>query len=77
MCVCVCVCVRFGPLSFKCNNSATRAQMLIPSFMVITGCDNNDNRILLVELVVIFMVNFAINKMVFRVMNDYQNGYGH
>ncbi len=36
-------------------------------FVVITGC--NDNTMLVVELVVVYVVNFAMNKMVFRVMN--------
>ena len=38
-------------------------------FVVITGCNDNDNMMLVVELVVVFMVNFAMNKMVFRGMN--------
>ena len=36
---------------------------------MITGCNDNDNMMLVVELVVVFMVNFAMNKMVFRGMN--------
>jgi hypothetical protein len=38
--------------------------------VVITGCNDNDNMMLVVELVVVFMVNFAMNKMVFRGMNE-------
>ena len=38
--------------------------------MVITGCNDNANMMLVVELVVVFMVNFAMNKMVFKVMNE-------
>ncbi len=40
---------------------------LRPCFVVITGCNDNDN---MVELVVVFVVNFVMNKMVFRVMNE-------
>ncbi len=39
-------------------------------FVVITGCNGNDDIMLVVELMVVFMVNFAMNKMVFRVMNE-------
>ena len=39
-------------------------------FVVITGCNDNDNMMLVVKFVVVFMVNFAMNKMVFRVMNE-------
>ena len=39
-------------------------------FVVITGFNDNDNMMLVVELVVVFMVNFSMNKMVFRVMNE-------
>ncbi len=38
-------------------------------FVVITGFYDNDNMMLVVELVVVFVVNFAMNKIVFRVMN--------
>ena len=34
---------------------------------MITGCKNSDNMMLVVELVVVFVVNFALNKMRFRV----------
>ncbi len=37
-------------------------------FVVITGFNDNDNIMLVVNLVVVFMVNFAMNNMVFRVM---------
>ena len=37
---------------------------------MITGCNDNANMMLVVELVVVFMVNFAMNKMVFKVMNE-------
>ena len=33
-------------------------------FVVITGCNGNDNMMLLVKLVVVFVVNFAMNKMI-------------
>ena len=39
-------------------------------FVVITGCNDNDIMMLVVELVVVFVVNYAMNKMVFRVMNE-------
>ncbi len=39
-------------------------------FVVITGCNDNDNMMLVVNLVVVFVVNFAMNNMVFRVMNE-------
>ena len=42
--------------------------------MVITGCNDNDNMMLVVELVVVFMVNIAMNKMRFRV--DYMRAKG-
>ena len=50
--------------------SGTRASIFIPFFVVITGFNDNDNMMLVVYLVVVFMVNFAMNKMVFRVMNE-------
>ena len=40
------------------------------NFVLITGFIDNDNMMLVVDLVVVFVVNFAINKMVFRVMNE-------
>jgi len=39
-------------------------------FVVITGCNDNDNMMSVVKLVVVFMMNFAMNKMMFRVMNE-------
>ena len=39
-------------------------------FVVITGFNDNDNMLLVVELVVVFVVNFAMNKMRFRVMKE-------
>ena len=39
-------------------------------FVVITEFNDNDNMMLVIDLVVVFMVNFAMNKMVFRVMNE-------
>ena len=47
-----------------------RASIFIPFFVVITGFNDNDNMMLVVELVVVVAVNFAMNKMVFRVMNE-------
>ena len=38
--------------------------------VVITGCNDNDNMMSVVKLVVVFMMNFAMNKMMFRVMNE-------
>ena len=38
-------------------------------FVVITGFNDNDNMIV-VELVVVFMVNFVMNNMRFRVMKE-------
>ena len=35
---------------------------------MITGFNNNDNMMLMIELVVIFMVNFFMTKVVFRVV---------
>ncbi len=35
--------------------------------MVITGFNDNDNMMLVIKLVEIFVVNFAMNKMRFRV----------
>ncbi len=42
--------------------------------MVITGCNGNDNMMLVVKLVVVFVVNFAMNKMRFRVDNTHARG---
>ena len=54
------------------NISGTRAPIFIPFFfvVVITGFNDNDNMMLVIELVVVFVVNFAMNKMVFRVRNE-------
>ena len=41
---------------------------------MITGFSDNDNMMLVVELVVVFVVNFAMNKMRFRV--DYTRTRG-
>ena len=38
--------------------------------VVITGCNDNDSMMLVVELVLVFVVNFAMNNMVFRAMNE-------
>ncbi len=51
------------------NISGIKALIFI-LFVVITGFNNNDNMMLVVDLVVVFVVNFAMNKMVFRVMNE-------
>ena len=68
VCMCVCVSAFVPPLS-----SAITPQRELKSsfrfFVVITGCNDNDNMMLVVELVVVFVMNFAMNKMVFRVMN--------
>ncbi len=40
-------------------------------FVVITGCKDNDNMMLVVELVVVFVVNFTMNKMRFRVKKEW------
>ena len=45
------------PLQVDCNIS------------VITGYNDNDDTMPVVELMVVFMVNFAMNQMVLRVMN--------
>ncbi len=42
--------------------------------MVITRFNDNDDMMLVVDLVVVFMVNFAINKMGFKV--DYTHTRG-
>ena len=39
-------------------------------FVVITWFNDNDNMMLMVDLVVVFMVNFSMNNMAFRVMNE-------
>ena len=39
-------------------------------FVVITGFNDNDNMMIVVELVVVFVVNFDMNKMRFRVMKE-------
>ena len=39
--------------------------------MVITGFNDNDKMMLVVELVVVFVVNFAMNKMRFRVKKEW------
>ena len=39
-----------------------------PCFVVITGFNDNDNMTLVVNLVVVFMVNFAMTKVAFRVV---------
>ena len=39
-------------------------------FVLITGFNDNDNMMLVVDLVVVFVVNFALNKMRFRVMKE-------
>ena len=55
------------------SSEITRQRELETSFrffVVITGCNDNDHMMLVVELVMVFMVNFAMNKMVFRVMNE-------
>ena len=55
------------------SSGITRQRELETSFrffVVITGCNDNDNMMLVVKFVVVFMVNFAMNKMVFRVMNE-------
>ncbi len=41
---------------------------------MITGFNDNDNMMLLVNLVVVFVVNFVMNKMRFRV--DYTRARG-
>ncbi len=41
---------------------------------MITGFNDNDSMMLVVELVVVFVVNFAMNKMRFRV--DYMRTRG-
>ncbi len=46
----------------------------IPLFLVITGFNDNDNMMLVVKLVVVFVVNFTMNKMRFRV--DYTRTSG-
>ena len=38
--------------------------------MVVTWCNGNDNMMLVVDVVVVFVMNFTMNKMVFRVMNE-------
>ena len=43
-------------------------------FVVISGFNDNDNMMLVIEFVVIFVLNFAMNKMVFRV--DYTHARG-
>ncbi len=45
--------------------------IFIPFFVVITGFNDNDNVVLVVELVVVFVVNFAMNKMRFNMMKEY------
>ena len=50
--------------------SGTRASIFIPFFVVITEFNDNSNMMLVVELMVVFMMNFAMNKMVFREMNE-------
>ncbi len=47
--------------------SGTRASIFIPFFVVI---NDNDNMMLVVELLVFFVVNFAMNKIRFRVMKE-------
>ena len=39
-----------------------------PCFVVITGFNDNDNMMLVVNLVVVFVVNFAMTKVAFRVV---------
>ena len=38
--------------------------------VVITGFNDNDNMMLVVEMVVVFVVNFAMSKMRFRVTKE-------
>ncbi len=56
---------------YVCLSSGITQQQELESsfrlFVVITGCNGNDNMMLVVELVVVFAVNFFINKMRFRV----------
>ena len=40
------------------------------SFVVITGCNENGNMMLVIELVVVFIVNFAMDKIMFMEMNE-------
>ncbi len=37
---------------------------------MITGFNNNDNMMLMVQLVMVFVVNFIMNKIVFMEMNE-------
>ena len=39
-------------------------------FVVITGCNDNDNMMLVVELVMVFLVNFAMVKVVIKWMDE-------
>ena len=41
------------------------------SFVVITGCNENGNMMLVIKLVVVFIVNFAMDKTMFMEMNEY------
>ena len=61
-------------LNVNLNISGTRAPILIPFFVVITGFNDNDNMMIVVNLVVVFVVNFSMNKMRFRV--DYTRARG-
>ena len=40
------------------------------SFVVITGCNENGNMMLVIKLVVVFIVNFAMDKIMFMDMNE-------
>ena len=70
MYVCLFVCHTFIPSL----SSAITPQQDIESWfrfiVMITGCNDNDNIMSVVKLVVVFMMNFAMNKMMFRVMNE-------
>ena len=59
----------FLPPPSKLEYLRNKSSNLHSVFVMITGFNDNGNIMLVVDLVVVFVVNFAMNKMVSRVMN--------
>jgi len=70
VCVCLFVCHTFVPPLSSGITQQWELESSFRFFVVITGCNDNDNMMLVVELVLVFVVNFAMNNMVFRAMNE-------
>ncbi len=58
--------VNVGHIAYKSNNIDETHTLSHKQ----THFNDNDKMMLMVDLVMVFMVNFAMNKMVIRVMNE-------